>query len=92
MFAKGDKVRWQVRNKNRSNRRAQSSFLRLVGQVITVTDTAITCEYKTASGATDIFVNTHTQEFRKLRNGKWIATQEDKDDPKGRLYLMINND
>jgi len=89
MFEIGTKVKWQIRNSNRSNRKAQASFLRLEGVVTQVSDKSIICQYTTTVGNTDLTVNTHHQEFRQLRNGNWIAKQEPKDDPKGRLTLKV---
>jgi hypothetical protein len=87
MFNIGDKVRWQTRNKWRSNPRFQPSFLMYNG-VVVETGNVIKAEYK--HSRTDGIVNIHIQEFRQLRNGKYIPAHEDKDDPKERLYLVLD--
>ena len=87
-FKIGDKVRWQARNKYRSNPRFQPSFLMFSG-VITQDGDTIKADYK--HSRTDGIINVHTQEFRKLRNGEYIPSHEGKDDPKGRLYLVLDS-
>jgi hypothetical protein len=84
MFNIGDKVSWQVRNKHRSNPRFQPSFLMFRGEIV-ATGPRLVAKY--LYSRTDGTVLTHTQEFKELRNGKYIPKNEDKDDPKGRLYL-----
>lgn len=84
MFTIGSKVSWQCRNKYRSNPRAQSSFYMYQGTVVCLQP--LTAEYTTVRGADDDVV-TDQQQFRELNNGKYIAKQETRDDPKGRLYL-----
>lgn len=90
MFKIGNKVRWQTRNKNATGRFA-SAFHLYKGQVVAIDADAkkptLTVEYLTPNpnGGT----NTHQMLMRQLRNGNWIAKHEDKDDPKGRLYLAL---
>jgi len=84
MFKIGDSVRWQSRNKYRSNPRFQPSFLLYKGTIVEAGKT-IRAEY--GYSRTDGIVNIHIQEFRQLRNGKYIPKDEPNDDPKGRLYL-----
>ena len=90
MFKIGDKVRWQIRNKNDTGR-FSSSFHLYKGRVVEIDDgtkkPTLTVEYNTPcpNGGT----NTHQMAMRQLRNKQWIASHEDKDDPKGRLYLAL---
>jgi hypothetical protein len=89
MFKIGDQVRWQVRNKYRSNPRFQPSFLMYTGKIVEVNG-VLKAEYK--HSRTDGIVNTHIQEFRQLRNGKYIPKHESNDDPKGRLYMQLDTE
>lgn len=88
MFKIGDKVSWQTRNQGRSNKH-QPSFYQFEGVIVDV-DT-LTAEFR-FTGRDDQgrdCIKVSQQQFRQLRNGQYIAKQEDRDDPKGRLYLQL---
>lgn len=88
MFELGDPVRWQQRNKYRSNPRTQASFYMYDGKIVSVSP--VTAEYRYCGRDDEgkTVVKTMRQEFRLLRNGRYIAKSEDRDDAKGRLYLV----
>ena len=86
MFHLGQQVSWQSRNKN-DTARFKTPFFMHKGTVIAVSDSCITCEYTWTRDGYNSF--TSEVEFRQLRNGRWIPSQERSDDPKGRLYLEV---
>jgi hypothetical protein len=86
MFNIGDKVSWQQRNMNDTTR-GSNSFHSYNGVITQLNEEVISVEYRWTRNSIDVF--TATKNFRKLRNGKWIASNENRDDPKGRLYLTI---
>ena len=87
MFKIGDKVSWQVRNMLDSTR-GSSSFYSYNGVIVSIDTDAITAEYSWSRNGTDVYLA--VKKFRQLKNGKWIASTEKKDDPKGRLYLTLD--
>ena len=98
-FKIGDQVRWQSRNKYRSNPRFEPSFYMYSGEIEYFTpdvknpgNPLPVAKYSYAGK--DQFGNDVAKEgyqiFRRLRNGKYIPQDELKDDPKGRLYLKLN--
>jgi hypothetical protein len=92
MFKIGNKVSWQCRNKNDTSR-FSNSFYTYSGVITAVSDKTITAEYKySGRNETGYCTRIGTQDFRQLRNGRWIPKHEKKDDPKGRLYLNITYD
>lgn len=94
MFNIGNQVKWQCRNSNRSNPKWEASFFLYNGIIIECSDKEIVAEYKRAGRDVNGNDCTYTElmKFRALRNGKWIPKQEKCDDPKGRLYLNINQE
>jgi len=98
MFKIGDKVSWQCRNKYRSNPRAQPSFLMYKGVIEHFTpdvknpgNPLPVAKFKYCGrdeNGRDVTKEAY-QIFRLLKNGKYIPQHEDKDDPKGRLYLEM---
>jgi len=89
MFNIGDKVSWQCRNKYRSNPRAQASFYTYEGEIASMSPLAATFIYCGRDDNGKDVAKQGSQEFRQLRNGKYIPKHEDRDDPKGRLYLTL---
>jgi hypothetical protein len=87
MFKIGDKVSWQVRNMLDSTR-GSSSFYSYNGVIVSIDTDSITAEYSWSRNGTDVYLA--VKKFRPLKNGKWIASTEKKDDPKGRLYLTLD--
>lgn len=88
MFKIGDTVSWQQRNMNDTTR-GSNSFHSYKGVITQLSDDIISAEYRWTRNGVDVF--TATKNFRKLSNGKWIPSSEKRDDPKGRLYLEVNN-
>jgi hypothetical protein len=84
MFKIGDKVKWLVRDSNSTQRR---SFRFSGYEGVIVNTNPLTAEYQTYAGYLGNV--SHRQDFRQLKNGKYIAAQETRDDPKGRLYLEL---
>jgi hypothetical protein len=89
MFKVGDQVSWQCRNKYRSNPRAQASFYVYEGEISSIAPLTATFQYAGRDEQGRDVAKTGTQQFRQLKNGKYIPSSEDRDDPKGRLYLKV---
>jgi hypothetical protein len=91
MFKIGDKVSWQIRNSNRTNRRFEPSFYIYRGVIVDVSPLTAEFEYCGRDDQGNNVSKKGLETFRQLKNGKYISKQEDRDDPKGRLYLEIIN-
>ena len=98
MFKIGDTVSWQCRNSYRSNPRWEPSFFMYSGVIDHFTpdvknpgNPLPVAKYKYAGRDENgkNITRDGYQIFRRLRNGKYIPQQEDRDDPKGRLYLKM---
>lgn len=87
MFKIGDKVRWQVRNMNDTTRGSRSFHL-YNGTITAVSDSEILALYRWTRDGINVYEA--TKAFRKLKNGRWIPKTEKRDDPKGRLYLKLD--
>jgi hypothetical protein len=88
MFNLGDKVRWQVRNKNATGRWAPSFYLYegvVIGNGVKGPIVKYTTAGRNEQGKDCAVVR--NAEFRQLRNSKFIEVNQTHDDPKGRLYL-----
>lgn len=91
MFNLGDKVRWQIRNKNATGRWVPNFYL-YEGVVIGNDVKGPVIEFTTAGKddqGKDCKVVRKTS-FRQLRNGKFIEVNQTHDDPKGRLHLQLD--
>lgn len=89
MFKIGDQVSWQQRNMNDTTR-GSNSFHSYKGVISQITHCEIIAEYHWTRNGLDVFQA--VKHFRKLKNGKYIPKTEKRDDPKGRLYLTIDQD
>jgi hypothetical protein len=99
-FNIGDKVRWQCRNMYRCNK-WMPSFYMFSGIIEYFTPDAknpnvlLPVAKYTYCGRNEQgrdVAKEAFQTFRLLKNGKYIAQEESRDDPKGRLYLCLNQE